>query len=313
MSHISPKETSQKWGVSERMVSRYCMQGRIENAYQENGVWYIPEDAVKPARKHTARRKKPEKKTQATRSPKLLKMLIHQRDGRQYRGLYEYLQINMVYSSERMASNRLTREQVQALFKTDRISTNGEAIKVCDIIDARNHFQCVDMVLDAALKPLTQTFLLQLQKTLLSETSRHKRHTPLPLGYRNTPAPTKFGKTAAPADISPAVTKLFQAYEKTPTVGLHEILDLHVQFERIRPFEDCNGRLGRLLMLKECLRHGITPFILDDKRRTGYLNGLCQWDELPEILTTTCLEAQNRFKAQIELQKLMACQANRRR
>ncbi len=303
MEYITAKEASEKWGVTERMIRVYCSQGRIPDAYSELDTWYMPADAEKPARK--TKEVKP--------TPLLLQKIIKQRDGRQYRGLYEYLQINMVYSSERMASNRLTREQVQALFKTDRISTNGEAIKVCDIIGARNHFLCVDMVLDAALKPLTQTFLLQLQKTLLSETCRYKRHTPLPLGYRNTPAPTKFGKTAAPEDISPAVTKLFTAYEKTPTVGLHEILDLHVQFERIRPFDDYNGRLGRLLMLKECLRHGITPFILDDKRRTAYLNGLCQWDTHPEILTTTCLEAQNRFETQIELQKLMACQTYRKR
>ena len=136
MRFLSANEFANKWNISEQLVRRYCRENRIENAYQENGAWYIPEDAVKPARKHTARRKKPEKKTQAARSPKLLKTLIHQRDGRQYRGLYEYLQVNMVYSSERMASNRLTREQVQTLFKTDRISTNGEAIKVCDIIGA---------------------------------------------------------------------------------------------------------------------------------------------------------------------------------
>ncbi|MBQ3199452.1 MAG: Fic family protein [Firmicutes bacterium] len=303
MNYISVREAAEKWSVSERMVTKYCVQGRIIDAYQEFGIWYIPENAAKPTRK----------KKEASQLPKLLKTLIKQRDGRLYRGLYEYLQINMVYSNGRMASNRLTRDQVEVLYKTDRIFTNNESIKVNDIIEARNHFLCVDMILSNAMKPLTQTFIQQLQSTLLSESCRHKRHAPIASGYRKTTTTPKFGKTTPPTEIPAAINQLFKEYEAQKDIGFHEILDLHVRFERIRPFEDCNGRIGRLLMLKECLRYEVTPFVIDDKRRTGYLDGIRQWDEDRSILMDVCMEAQMRFEAQIALQGLLECQSQHMR
>jgi len=215
----------------------------------------------------------------------------------------------MVYSNGRMASNRLTRDQVEVLYKTDRIFTSGEPAKINDIIEARNHFLCVDMILDNAMKPLTPAFIHQLQSTLLSESCRHKRHAPVALGYRKIPSTPKFGKTTPPAEISAAINQLFKKYESLRSIGLPEILDLHVQFERIRPFEDCNGRIGRLLILKECLRHNVMPFVIDDKRRTGYLDGIRRWDEDRSILMDVCMEAQMRFEAQIKLQKLLESHA----
>ena len=298
MNYITVQEAAEKRGVSERLVRRYCAQDRIPGLLQFDGIWQIPEDAQKPT----------QKKKEATQLPKLLKILIKQRSGKLYRGLYEYLQINMVYSNGRMASNRLTRNQVEVLYKTDRIFTNGESLKVNDIIEARNHFLCVDMILSNAMKPLTQAFIHQLQSNLLSESCRHKRHAPIASGYRKTNTTPKFGKTAPPAEIPAAINQLFKEYEAQKDIGFHEILDLHVRFERIHPFEDCNGRIGRLLMLKECLRHEVTPFVIDDKRRTGYLDGIRQWDEDRSILMDVCMEAQMRFEAQIALQGLLECQ-----
>ena len=294
MKYISSKDAAEKWNISERMVRIYCEQKRIPSAFQELDIWYIPANAAKPIRK----------KTEPTPIPKLLRTLIKQRDGRQYRGLYEYLQINMVYSNGRMASNRLTRNQVELLYKADRIYTESEPIKVNDIIEARNHFLCVDLILNDAMKPLTQSFITQLLALLLSESCRHKRHSPISSSFRKSDTSSKFGKTTPPSEIPSALTKLFKEYEAQTDIGFHEILDLHVQFERIRPFEDCNGRIGRLLMLKECLRHGVTPFIIDDKRRTGYLEGIRQWDKERGILMDVCMEAQMRFEAQIALQQL---------
>ena len=155
MEYITAKEASEKWGVTERMVRVYCSQGRISDAYSEFDTWYIPADAEKPARK--PKEVKP--------TPLLLQKIIKQRDGKQYRGFYEYLQINMVYSSGRMASNRLTRNQIEVLYKKDRIFTTSEDIKVNDIVEARNHFLCVDTILTNAMKPLTQTFINQLRRS----------------------------------------------------------------------------------------------------------------------------------------------------
>lgn len=204
-----------------------------------------------------------------------------------------------------MASNRLARNQVEVLYKKYRIFTTNEDIKVNDIVEASNHFLCVDTILTNAMKPLTQTFINQLQVQLLGDSCKHRRHAPTSVGYRKTPALKKFGKTTPPAKISAAMADLIEKYEAKKSVGLEDILDVHVKFERIHPYEDCNGRVGRLILLKECLRHEFTPFILDDKRRTEYLKGIREWDMDKTTFFTPCLEAQTRFQAQIDLQKLL--------
>jgi len=142
------------------------------------------------------------------------------------------------------------------------------------------------------MKPLTQTLINQLQVQLLSDICKHRRHASTPIGYRKTSASKKFGKTTPPTKISAAMADLIEQYESKKSVDLEDILDFHVKFERIRPYEDCNGRVGRLIMLKECLRHGIIPFIIDDKRRTDYLDGIRCWDDDPDILMDVCIEAQ---------------------
>ena len=298
MEFITSKEAADKWNISERMVRSYCNQNRIPNAYLEFETWYIPESAEKPSRK--LKKNKP--------IPPLLRKILKQRDGKHYRGFYDYLQINMTYSSGRIASNRLTRNQIEVLYKKDRIFTTSEDIKVNDIIEARNHFLCVDTILTNAMKPLTQTFINQLQAQLLSDICKHRRHAPTPIGYRKISTSKKFGQTTPPAKISTAMANLIEKFESKETVNLKDILDFHVKFERIRPYEDCNGRVGRLIMLKECLRYGIVPFIIDDKHRTSYLEGIRCWDDDPDVLMDGCIEAQLRFEAQIALQGLLECQ-----
>jgi len=299
MKYISPKEAAQHWDVSERMVCKYCMQGRIADAYQKAGIWYIPENAVKPTRKVK----------EEVQPPKLLLKLCKQRDSGKYSGLYDYLQINMAYSNNRMASNRLTRQQMEVLFKADKIFTVNEAMKVNDIIEARNQFICIDYVLNEAMRPLTQAFVQKLYTMMHGDCCGHRRKALHEDGYRKMEASSKYGETTSPKEIDKALGDLFRKYEAQKEIGLHEILDMHVRFERIRPYEDFNGRIGRLLMLKECLRHGITPFAIDDKRRNRYLEGIRCWDENDAVLVEVCEEAQRRFEVQTELQKLMERQA----
>ena len=163
------------------------------------------------------------------------------------------------------------------------------------------------------MKPLNQTLIHQIQMQLVSDNCRHKRHAPIPYGYRKSSPAPKFDKTTPPSEIGAAMTALIKEYESQKYIGFHEILDFHVKFERIRPFEDCNGRVGRLLMLKECLRHSVTPFIIDDKRRTGYLEGIRCWDKDRSVFMDVCMEAQMRFEAQIALQGLLECHAQYQR
>ena len=291
MEYITAKEAAEKWGVTERMVRVYHRQGHIPDAYSEFATWYIPADAEKTKRK--PKEVKP--------SPLLFQKIIKQRNGKQYRGFYEYLKINMVYSSGRMPNNLLTRNQAEVMYKKDRIFTTSEDIKVNDIVETRTHFLCVDTILTNAMKPLTQTLINRLQAQLLSDSCKHRRHAPTPVGYRKTSASKKFGKTTPPAKISAAKADLIEKYEAKKSVALEDILNFPVKFERIRPYEDCNGRVGHMIMLKECLRHGTVPFIIDDKRRTGYLDGIRCWDDSPDVLMDVCIEAQLRFAAQSAL------------
>ena len=299
MKYKSVRETVIRWGVSERIVRRYCTGKRIPGAVQIDKAWRIPANAVKPGTTPPPKQD----------MPKLLKKLISLRKRHGSRGLYDYVQVNMAYSNSRMASNRLTRKQVQYLYETDRVSEGFEPIKVNDIIEMRNHFVVMDMLLDDAMQPLSKKMIVQWQRQLLSESCRHKRKSAIEPGFRMKNCLLKSGQTPPPKEISNALDTLFSEYEMKTVVGLQDILELHVRFEEIRPFEDANGRIGRLLMFKECLRHDVMPFILDDKHRTGYLDGIRQWEANLDILMDVCMEAQIRFEAQMALQGLLECQS----
>ena len=295
MKYKSVQETAIRWGVSERIIRRYCVENRIRGAVQIDRAWKIPVNAIKPGM--ALMPKQP--------VPKLVKKLISLRKRHGDRGLYDYLQINMAYSNSRMASNRLTRNQVQHLYKTDRVVEGFEAIKANDIIEMRNHFIVLDMLLDDVLQPLSKKMVIQWQQQLLSDSCRHKRKPATEQGLRRKVCSLKSGSTTPPGEIADELDALFSEYELQSDIGIQEILGLHVRFEQIRPFEDANGRIGRLLMLKECLRHDVVPFILDDKRRTGYLEGIRCWNSIRSPMIGICTEMQNRFQTRLELEKLL--------
>ena len=219
-------------------------------------------------------------------------------------GLYDYVQINCAYSSSRMASNRLTRNQVESIFRKGKVRESFEPMKVSDLIEVMNHCVCMDYVLDYLEKPLSVKFIKMFHYLLTYGTVDARLERVTPGEYRNSLSIRK-ESFMAPADkINERLIRLIDTYERLDEVDRRDILDFHVQFERIFPFEDGNGRVGRLIMFKECLRHDVLPFILDDKRRKGYLTGLREWDEDPYILTEVILEAQERFSRQIALQDL---------
>lgn len=298
MKYISSAQAAKAWGVSEELVRRYCRSGRIQKAILEDGAWLIPDSAPKPTRRIK----------QEEQLPVLLQQLRKQFESGRNKGLYDYLQVNMAYSNCRMASNRLTRNQVEVLYKSDKIYTLNERIKTNDVIEVRNQFNCMDYILAEAMTPITQTMILKLHFLCLSDCCRHRRkpvvYDDKQTHYRTKPADAKYGKTSAPRSIASSLETLFQKYESRSDVSFRDVLELHVRFEQIRPFDDCNGRIGRLLMLKECLRHGITPFIIDDKKRAKYLAGMQRWDKEKGILMDVCMEAQIRFEKQIALQEI---------
>ena len=294
MDYITISEMAEKWNISERMIRRYCIDGRIEGTIFEDNAWLIPEDAQKPLRK----------KKEAPELPILVKKLQRQRTKKIYHGLYDYIQINFCYSSNRLASNRLMLTQVEEVYKKGKVSVGFEPIKVDDLIEAYNHFACVSHIIDTAAARTSQSYIRKLHTMLCYGTMAERKLQFHPGEYRRDAYTLGKTKTTPPKNINSQMNALIAEYESLDKVELAQILDFHVRFERIRPFTDGNGRIGRLLMFKECLRHEITPFILDDKRRTEYLKGIREWDMDKSTLFTPCLEAQARFQAQIDLQKL---------
>ena len=291
MDYMTVKEASEKWKLSERMIRRYCDQGRIEDVIHVGGFWIIPADAPQPN----------ETKPEVIELTALAKKIIYQRNKNNHFGIYEYIQVNLTYSSNRMASNRLTREQVVDLFRTNKVSVSFEPMKVDDIIETINHFACVRFLVEQITAPLTPELIKRLHKILYYGTYAD-RNKEVRLGeYRN----EQKNRGVQPGFIKQEMTSLIAKYESTQTVTFEVLLDFHVRFEEIHPFDDGNGRVGRLILMKECLRFGIDPFIIDDKRRGCYNQGIAEWPQDHTLLTGVCLEAQERVTEKQELLRLM--------
>ena len=252
MEYITVKEAAQEWDIAERTVRKYCDQGKIEGAIHAGSLWVIPMDATRPNNADKSTTLKP-----------LANKVAYQKSKNNHFGIYEYLQVNLAYSSSRMASNRLTREQVIEIYRTGKISVAFEPMKIDDLVEIVNHFRAGQYMVDTITEQITTIWFRKLHHKLFRGTRADQEGT-LHIGeYRTTP--DKFGVDAA--TIPAALSSLITEYESKKNITLRDILDFHARFEAIHPFEDGNGRVGRILMVKECLRHGIDPFIIDDKHR----------------------------------------------
>ena len=298
MRYLSVTEIAKKWDVSERSVRNYCAQGRVNGAFLTGKTWNIPENAEKPERSN-------KKKEQPIT---LLDILQEQKASKYSGGIYHKTQIDLTYNSNHIEGSRLTHDQTRYIFETNTIGVEKEVLNVDDVIETANHFRCIDMIIDNAKATLTEKFIKELHLILKNGTSNSRKEWFAVGDYKKMPNEVGGMDTALPEEVANKMKVLLTEYNGKEEKTFEDILDFHVKFERIRPYEDCNGRVGRLIMLKECLRHGIIPFIIDDKRRTGYLDGIRCWNEDPDVLMDVCIEAQLRFEAQIALQGLLECQ-----
>ena len=261
MQYLSAKEIAEKWGVSPILVRRLCRQGRVPGAVQKKDGWSIPEDAVREERTVLEYTEEPE-------LPELAKKLQNQKKKRNFHGLYDFVVIDLTYSSSRMASCRLTRQQVETIFRKGKVRESFEPMKVSDVIEVLNHIHCVNYILDHVMEPLTQKFIRKLHEILMTGTVDAYRQQVRPGEYRTVTSLPRDRELLPVSRINSSLTALIRDYEHQTEIERNQILDFHVRFEEIFPFEDGNGRVGRLIMFKECLRHGTMPFIIDDKRRS---------------------------------------------
>ena len=287
MAYISVKAFAQKTGISERTARNYCAMGKIEGAFLTGKTWNIPEDTQLPQRIN-ARNQKEMSLLTALREQKAMKM-----SG----GIYHKVQIDLTYNSNHIEGSRLTHEQTRYIFETDTIGISTEVVNVDDIVETTNHFRCIDLILDRAKEKLTEHLIKELHGTLKAGTSDSRKDWFAVGEYKRLPNEVGGQETTLPEEVHTKMKELLIEYNAKKQKVLEDILDFHVRFERIHPFQDGNGRVGRLLMFKECLANNILPFIITDNLKMFYYRGLSEWGHINGYLTDTCLTAQDEFKA----------------
>ena len=289
MKYISVAEFAQRHNISERTARNYCALGKIDGAYLVGKTWNIPEDSELPSRRNRQRR-----------SSALLETLREQKSMGIKGGIYHRTQIDLTYNSNHIEGSRLTHDQTRYIFETNTIGIEGESIRVDDIIETTNHFRCIDLIIDRAEEKLSEGMIKELHSILKSGTSDSRKDWFAVGEYKRLPNEVGGFETTAPESVHKEIKSLLKEYNSIKRKSLEDIIDLHQRFESIHPFQDGNGRVGRLIMFKECLASGHVPFIITEDLKMFYYRGLREWNHIREFLRDTCLTAQDNYKALLD-------------
>lgn len=293
MKYLSVSEVAKKWSLSDRSVRNYCAKGRIKGAFLTGKTWNIPEDAIKPNRID-------EKKFS---NNELLNILKEEKDMRLKGGIYHKTQIALTYNSNHIEGSTLTEEQTRLIFETNTIGET-KGVKVDDIVETNNHFKCFDLIIDNAKKPLTEKFIKELHFTLKVGTSDSLKSWFNVGNYKNRPNEVGGNETCQPENVAKEMKQLLTTYNSLKDKTIEDIIEFHYHFENIHPFQDGNGRIGRLIMFKECLANNIVPFIIEDEIKMYYYRGLREWQNEKGFLIDTCLSAQDKYKKYLDYFKI---------
>ena len=290
MKYLLVSEAAKRWNISERSVRNYCAHGRIPNALLNGKTWYLPENAEKPERvnKHSALPRT------------LLEVLQAEKASRLSGGIYHKVQIDFTYNSNHMEGSRLTHDQTRYIFETNTIGVHETTLNVDDIVETANHFRCIDLIIDRAGSIINEALIKQLHAMLKNGTSDSRKDWFVVGDYKKLPNEVGGKVTALPKEVPAKMKELVAAYNAKKERTFDELLDFHYRFECLHPFQDGNGRIGRLLLFKECLRHNIVPFIIDEESKLFYYRGLKEWQNERGFLRDTCLAAQDKFKTYLD-------------
>lgn len=294
MKYLSVAEIAKKWGISERSVRNYCNTGRIPGTFITGKTWNIPENAVKPERKN-ANAKAPEG---------LLEMLRDEKRSSRKGGIYHKIQVDMTYNSNHMEGSRLTHDQTRYIYETNTLGFENESVNVDDIVETVNHFRCIDIVIDNAERKLSERLIKKLHLTLKSGTADSRKDWFAVGEYKKYPNEVGGEETTSPEAAAIKMKALLAEYNKSECHSIDDIIKFHYEFEKIHPFQDGNGRVGRLIMFKECLKNNIVPFMITDDLKLFYYRGLKEWRSEKGYLTDTLLTAQDRFKTYLDYFKI---------
>ncbi len=294
MNYISVSDIAKKWNISERSVRNYCASGRIPGAFLMGKTWMIPSDADKPIRK-----------IRSDAAPEsLLDILLKEKKAALSGGIYHKVQIELTYNSNHIEGSRMTHDQTRYIFETNTVGISNESLNVDDIVETSNHFRCIDLVIENATCMLSESFIKELHRTLKNGTSDSRKEWFAVGDYKKLPNEVGGRYTTPPENVGTELKNLISRYNARKEKTFEEILDFHYYFERIHPFQDGNGRVGRLILFKECLRNNIVPFIIDEELKLFYYRGLSEWTRERGYLTDTCLTAQDKFKRYLDYFKI---------
>ena len=286
MKYLTVKQVAEKWNISERSVRNYCKNGRITGAVIKGKKWIIPDDVEKPKRK-----------IRAGKLPNtILERLKLEKESKMPGGIYHKIQIELTYNSNHIEGSRLTHDQTRHIYETNTIGVKDSVINVDDIVETANHFRCIDYIIDMVNYPISESMIKQLHSLLKAGTSDSRKAWFAVGDYKKLENEVGGIKTTKPKDVEKEMRNLLKKYNCKKSKSFEEIIEFHYMFERIHPFQDGNGRVGRLIMFKECLKNNIVPFIIDESLKEFYYRGLNEWKNERGYLLDTCLTAQDRFK-----------------
>lgn len=285
MQYLSVSQFAKKWGVPERTIRNYCATGRIKGAFLTGKTWNIPEDALLQKKSSSLFSDNP-----------LLNILKEQKDMKLKGGIYHRTQIDLTYNSNRIEGSKLTEEQTRYIFETNTIGVINETINVDDIIETSNHFRCIDLIIEKSKSKLTESFIKELHYILKSSTSDSRKDWFKVGDYKKLPNEVGGMETCPPEEVKNAIKELLNSYYPKKNKTIEDIIEFHYKFECIHPFQDGNGRVGRLIMFKECLANNLIPFIIDEDLKWFYSRGLQEWEKAHGYLIDTCLTAQDKYK-----------------
>lgn len=291
MEYLSVKQYAEAHGLPERTVRNWCASGKIQGAFLTGKTWNIPTDASMPER------------TKQKISP-LLNRLREEKEAKLNGGIYHRTQIDLTYNSNHIEGSKLTHEQTRYIFETNTIGITDESVNIDDILETTNHFRCIDYIIDHANDKLTESMIKELHYLLKNGTSDSRKSWFNVGEYKRLPNEVGGINTTDPKEVHTHIKALLTAYNTIKNKSLEDIIDFHCQFERIHPFQDGNGRVGRLIMFKECLANKIVPFIISDELKLFYYRGLSNWGRINGYLTDTCLTAQDHYKALMDYFKI---------
>ncbi len=288
--YISVEEASKLWELSIRSVRNYCAQGRVPGALLEGKTWKIPSNAEKPGRKTR----------HIETENNLLAFLKREKESSLKGGIYHKIQIDLTYNSNHIEGSRLSHDQTRFIFETKTLGITDDAVKVDDIVETVNHFRCIDLAIEGANTKLSESFIKQLHYILKTGTTDSMKSWFKVGDYKMIENEVGGSETVKPEDVAAEMKALLADYNSKSEITFDDILDFHVRFESIHPFQDGNGRVGRLIMFKECLKHNIVPFIITEELKMFYYRGIKEWKNERGYLRETCLTGQDAMKVSLD-------------